>query len=81
MQEIGGEHAHDRYEAEVRQLIRALRGYGVLTGERLREVAGGRNWSAGTFDGALGSAVRSRRIRRLGDELYELGERSSEADA
>jgi hypothetical protein len=55
MHEIGGTHAHDHYEAEVRHLIRALRGYGVLTAERLRELAGGRNWSAGTFDGALSS--------------------------
>ena len=72
MQEIGGTHAHDRYEAEVQHLVRTLRSYGVLTTERLCEASGARNWHGGTFEGALSAAVRSGRFRRLGDDLYEL---------
>ena len=57
MQEIGGTHAHDRYEAEVQHLVRTLRSYGVLTTERLCEASGARNWHGGTFEGALSAAA------------------------
>ena len=72
-----GSHARDYYEAEVRQLMRALRGYGVLTRDRLYEAAGAESWNTGTFDGALAAAVRAGEIKRLDGDLYELPEDSS----
>ena len=76
MPTFGGTHAHDRFEAEVESLARALRGYGVLTDERLKELSGARHWSEPIFEAALCEAVRRGRIRRLGDCLYELDEPS-----
>jgi hypothetical protein len=66
--------AHSRQEAEVEALVRALRGHGVLTRARLAEASGAAHWSDSGFNGALAEAIAAGRIRRLGDDLYEVGE-------
>jgi hypothetical protein len=65
---------HSRQEAEVEDIVRALRGYGVLTRARLVEVCGGAHWSDAGFRQALARALSSGRVRRLGDDLYETTE-------
>ena len=65
---------HNRHEAEVEDILRALRGYGVLTRARLLEVCGAARWSDLGFRRALAHAVSSGRIRQLGDDLYEIAE-------
>ena len=68
---------HSRQEAEVEAVVSALRGYGVLTRARLAEVSGAVHWSDSGFRRALDQAVSSGMIRRLGDDLYEIGEPES----
>ena len=65
---------HSRQEAEVEAVVSALRGYGVLTRARLAEVCGAAHWSDAGFNRALGQALSSGRIRRLGDDLFEVSE-------
>ena len=65
---------HSRQEAEIEDLVRALRGYGVLTRARLLDVCGATHWSDAGARRALARAVSSGRIRQLGDDLYEIGE-------
>jgi len=65
---------HSRQEAEVEAIVRALRGYGVLTRARLAEVSGAAHWSDSGFRGALTQAISSGRIRGLGENLYEISE-------
>jgi osmotically inducible protein OsmC len=73
---------HSRREAEVERIVRALRGYGVLTRARLLDVSGAAHWSDAGARRALADAVSSGRIRQLGDDLYEIVRpRSDEADA
>jgi hypothetical protein len=67
---------HSRQEAEVEAVVSALRGYGALTRARLAEISGAVHWSDAGFRRALDQAVSSRMIRRLGDDLYEIGEPS-----
>jgi hypothetical protein len=62
-------------DAEVQDLVRTLRSYGVLTKARLAELSGAIHWSSETvFENALRTAVASGRITKLGDELFELSE-------
>ena len=77
----GRTHPHSRFEAEVECLERVLRGYGVLTHDRLRDLSGACHWSEPVYEAVLREAVRRRVIRRLGDELYELDETSLSARA
>lgn len=70
----GGSRAATRLDAECAELVRVLRGYGVLTRDRLRELSGARHWCGPRFESALEHAVESGRIRRLSDELYEIDE-------
>jgi hypothetical protein len=65
---------HSRQEAEVEDIVRALRGYGVLTRARLLDLCGAAHWSDAGARRALARALSSGRIRRLGDDLYEIGE-------
>jgi hypothetical protein len=58
----------------MKDLTRVLRSYGVLTGERLREFSGGRHWEGPIFESVLCEAIRRGRIRKLGEDLYELDE-------
>lgn len=64
--------AHTRQDAEVDDIVRALRGYGVLTRARLVDVSGAAQWSDRGANRAIARAVSSGRVRRLGDELYEI---------
>jgi 3-phenylpropionate/trans-cinnamate dioxygenase ferredoxin reductase component len=68
---------HSRAEAEVEDVVSALREYGVLTHARLVEVCGARHWSDHGFRRALDDAVSTGRVRRLGDDLYEAAEPAS----
>jgi 3-phenylpropionate/trans-cinnamate dioxygenase ferredoxin reductase subunit len=63
---------HSRQEAEVEDVVRALRGHRVLTRARLIEACGAAHWSEPGFARALNKALSSGRVRRLGDDLYEL---------
>jgi lipoyl-dependent peroxiredoxin len=63
---------HSRREAEVERIVRALRGYGVLTRARLLDVSGAAHWSDAGARRALARAVSSGRIKQLGDDLYEI---------
>ena len=65
---------HSREEAEVEDIVHALRGYGVLTRARLRETCGAAHWSDSGFKHALACAVATGRVRQLGDDLYEIAE-------
>jgi osmotically inducible protein OsmC len=65
---------HGREEVEVEDIVCALRGYGVLTRARLLDVCGAVHWSDSGAKRALAHAVSSGRVRRLGDDLYELAE-------
>ena len=65
---------HSRQEAEVEEIVRALRGYGVLTRARLLDVCRATHWSDAGAKRALARAVSTGRIRQLGDDLYEIGE-------
>jgi hypothetical protein len=67
---------HNRQEAEVEAIVSALRGYGVLTRARLAEICGATHWSDSGFRRAVAQAVSSGRIKRLGDDLYEISEPS-----
>jgi hypothetical protein len=66
--------ARTRQEAEVEDVVRALRGYRVLTRARLLEVCGAAHWSDTGARRALARAVSSGRIKQLGDDLYEIAE-------
>ena len=65
---------HSRQEVEIEDLVRALRGYGVLTRARLLDVCGATHWSDAGATRALARAVSTGTIRQLGDDLYEIGE-------
>jgi hypothetical protein len=66
---------HDRLDVEVEEIVRALRGYGVLTGERLAEAVNADSWPEHTFKTALRSAIDAGRVASLAGGLYELTER------
>jgi hypothetical protein len=65
---------HSREEAEVEDIVHALRGYRVLTRNRLAEVCGASHWSDSGFRRPLAQAVSTGRVKRLGDHLYEIDE-------
>jgi hypothetical protein len=67
---------HSRQEAEVEDIVHALRGYRVPTRARLREVCGAAQWSDSGFKRALTYAVSTGKVRQLGDDLYEIAEAS-----
>ena len=66
--------SHSRQQAEVEDVVRTLRGYGVLTRARLLELCGAGHWSDGGGRRAVADAVSSGRIRQLGDDLYEIAD-------
>jgi hypothetical protein len=68
---LGGAHAHNRREAEIAELTRALRSYGVLTRDYLEELSGARHWARPDFEIALRDGVAAGQIRPLGGDLYE----------
>jgi lipoyl-dependent peroxiredoxin len=71
---LSSRRSHSRQEAEVEDVVRTLRGYGVLTRARLLELCGAGHWSDGGGRRAVAEAVSSGRIRQLGDDLYEIAD-------
>ena len=65
---------HARQEAEVENIVRALRGYRVLTRPWLVEVCRAAHWPNSGFRRALAQAVSTGKIKRLGNDLYEIAE-------
>jgi hypothetical protein len=65
---------HTRQEAEIEDIVHALRSYGVLTRARLLDICGAAHWSDSGAERALADAVSSGRIRQLGDDLYAIAE-------
>jgi hypothetical protein len=67
----------DQYDAVLREaahrLASALEPYGVLTREKLEEFSGASRWSTIDFDQALHWAVEHEVVRRLDEDLYEIG--------
>lgn len=80
MQSDKGGRLDQRTNVEVGDLCRALRSCGVLTTERLRELSGASHWPDHNYAAALKRGVSERRIRKLGDDLYELGEAELQLD-
>lgn len=66
--------APGHFDAEVAELVRVLRGYGVLTEMRLAELVHAASWPEHTFKTALRAGVDGGRVKRLGGGLYEVGE-------
>ena len=64
----------DRLDVEIEEIVRCLRGYGVLTGERLAELVNADSWPEHTFKSALKCAIEHDRVARLDGDLYELTE-------
>jgi hypothetical protein len=66
-------HAGNRDAAEIERIVHCLEHYGgVLTQPRLFENCNGDRWpTTESFDVALSKAVKSGRVRKLSDELYE----------
>jgi hypothetical protein len=69
---------HSRQDAEVEEIVRVLSSYRVLTRRRLSEFCGGAHWSDAGFTQALARATSSGRVRRLGEDLYEISETDSD---
>jgi hypothetical protein len=67
----------DHYDAVLREaahrLADTLAPYRVLTRERLAEFSGASSWHTVGFDLALRWAVDHEFLRRLDDDLYEIG--------
>jgi hypothetical protein len=67
----------DQYEALRREaahrLADTLAPYGVLTRDKLVELSGASRWTRIEFDPALRWAVEHDFVRRLDEELYEIG--------
>jgi hypothetical protein len=67
---------HSRLEAEIQDVVSALRAYGVLSRPRLAQVCGASHWSDPGFRHALEQAISAGKIHPLGDDLYEIVEPS-----
>ena len=61
-------------DAEIREIVRALRPYGVLDRVTLGEQTRQRGWREGAFDAAVAAAVRQGVIEQLPDGHYKLPE-------
>jgi hypothetical protein len=59
---------------EVDDLVKALRDYGVLTRERLRECSGAVRWPDHDFGSVLERGVAQGSIKSLGGGLFEVGD-------
>jgi hypothetical protein len=70
-----GSHPPDgRRDHEVGDLVSALRSYGVLTRERLRECSGAVRWRDENFGSVLERGVAEGSIKSLGGGLFEVGD-------
>jgi hypothetical protein len=71
---MGMERADSYEDVEVDRLVRVLRGYGFLTGDRLYELSGAPEWPPDEYKIAVRRGVEADRIRELEGDFYELGE-------
>jgi uncharacterized caspase-like protein len=60
--------------AGVDEIVHALRGLGVMTRDGLARAVHADSWRTTDFGSALRAAEHEGRVRRLGDDLYELTE-------
>jgi hypothetical protein len=58
-------------DQDVVDLVEALRTYGVLTHDALRERSGASQWREHSYEGALRRGVDNGSIKKLGDDLFE----------
>jgi hypothetical protein len=65
---------HSRAEAEVREIIHALRGNHVLTLAQIKEQCWASHWPESDFTATLRHAIAAGEIRQLGEDLYEIPE-------
>jgi hypothetical protein len=63
-------------DPELADLVRTLRGYGVLTREELRARSGARHWSDHGFNAALRRGVVEGSIKEVGAGLFEVSPRA-----
>jgi hypothetical protein len=63
-----------RTDHEVDNLVKALRSYGVLTRDLLRECSGALAWPDHSFGSVLERGVAEGSIRSLGAGLFEVGD-------
>lgn len=74
-----GDHYDTLVREAARRLADTLAPYRVLTRERLAELSGASSWNTIDFDWALRWAVDHRFLRRLDEDLYEIGPNRDEA--
>ena len=59
-------------DAQIEDIVRTLRSYGVVTKSRLEELTGAAHWREADFEVTLQESVRRGRVKDLGGDLYEL---------
>jgi hypothetical protein len=69
-------HPAARTDPEVDDLVRALRDFGVLTRDLLRECSGALTWPDHNFGSVLERGVAEGAIKSLGAGLFEVGDRA-----
>jgi len=78
------EGSDDHYDALLREaahrLADTLAPYRVLTREKLAELSGASGWNTIGFERALRWAVEQDFLRRLDEDLYEIGPEASRDD-
>jgi hypothetical protein len=65
---------HNRAEAEVREILHALRGNHVLTLAQIKELCWGSHWPESDFTTTLHRAIAAGEVKQLGEDLYEIPE-------
>ncbi|MGI8557894.1 MAG: D-2-hydroxyacid dehydrogenase [Solirubrobacteraceae bacterium] len=69
--------AHSHVDAGIEEIVGVLRGRGALTRARLADAVDAAGWPEKMFEDALRRAVGQGRVRRLTDELLEIGPKGS----
>ena len=69
-----------RPDPEVADLVEALRSYGVLIRDALRDRSGAARWIEHSFTGALRRGVANGSIKSVGGDLFEVGDRAPDPD-
>ncbi len=64
---------HSHTDAGIEEIVRVLRARGVLTRARLADAVDAAGWPERMFEDTLRRAVGQGRVRRLTDELLEIG--------
>jgi hypothetical protein len=69
-----------RPDPKVADLVEALRSYGALTRDALREQSGASRWITQSFEGALRRGVADGSIKSIGGDLFEVGDRAPDPE-